>query len=728
MATKADIVLKVIDQATKKLKEIAAGVRGVAAEERVVTSAAVDLTTATKAQLQIMHDWVNAQLQAGATLGDLAQEMGLTQEQVQQLAFAVEDLTGKVKDQGIEILRIPKYIMGYRGGWLNLIATLGFGVSIFRVLHQVVAEFTDAIGEAARADYRLMQQIEAATSVWDAYKKGMGEGVLELARINIAGEEAELRLSRFHMIIEAVGRVIEETGIPVLREYGAMLKYIGDALGHVGEKADELSRQAERLTEEYQNLIDQRADEAFDAQRQAIFNASESAGEYSQRLMLLLWVSGELAPVLKEIGIVAFMQGAAFDYAAQQAAKLRERFERIMGVVGVMADLQQEAGDYTRDLADAHDSFADRVGDALFRAEQAWESFQFRISQVTAAFNFRMGQMQARFEHRMWSRGARAGAAAGAAAARLALSIETIKQDHYDRLEDMARKHQEELRRMLQRAPWYLQRSIREYQRRKKELEARGDKEGLARLKASFLERIRTIDPIFAEELEHLEELQQDERDVEEREFQQRLRRARARAAISRAQAQANAAISLADAVFAYGQQEEAAKFAQQQRLDAMKFAYGQQKEASDRAQAQALKDYEGSLEDINQTFGKFMSEFQRDVYREWFNAGYQATRGWYGGFGWPAPPRPTPSPPEPRWPKKQTGMPYVPGTMPVVVHTGEAILRKDQAAAWRGEGDSGDVYIQFYGPVTMYSRQAVHQLATDISRELGRRAYVRRG
>lgn len=726
MATRADIIVRaIIADAQKKMKELAKSVRGVAAEEKVASRAAADLSNASKAQLETLHRVVMAQIQQGTSLQELAEVMGLTTTQVQQLAFNIEELTGRIKDQGIELLRTPKYIMGYRGGWLNLIATLGAGVSVFKILHQIVAEFTDAIVEAAKADYRLTRQIEQATSIWAAYKEGIGEGVLELSRINIASEEAVERLSQFHMIIEAIGRVIEETGIPVIREYGVLLKNIGDSLGEVGEKASELSRQTERLTEEYQQIIDQRADEAFDAQRQAIFNASESAREYTQRLILLLWVSGELAPVLKEIGIVAFMQGAAFDYAARSAEKAANMLERILGIVGVMADLQQEAGDYTRDLGDAHEAFADRVGDALFRAEQAWESFQFRMAQATAAFNFRMGQMQARFQHRMWSRSARAGAAASAAAARLALSIETIKQDHYDRLEDMARKHQDELRRMLQRAPWYLQRAIREYQRRRKELEARGDKEGLAQLKKNFIERIRTIDPIFAEELEHLEQLQQDERDVEEREFRQRLHRARAQAAISRAQAAANAAIALADAEFAYQQQQDAAEFSHQQRLAAMIFAYGQQKEASDRAYAQSLSDYEDSLEDISRTFGQFMSEFQREVYREWFNAGYQAVRGWYGGFDWPAPPRPTPSPPEPKWPKKQAGMSYVPGTMPVVVHTGEAILSKDQAGRWREGG--GELIINFYGPVTMYSRQAVRQLATDISQELGRRAYVRR-
>lgn len=691
MATKADIVLRVIDQATKRLKEIAAGVRGVAAEEKGVS-------TETAALRDKWAGLVSGLREAGASFEEIAQTTGLTREEFIALGYSVEELTSLVKKQGVELLRTPGYIMGYRGGWLNLIMTLGFGVSVFKVLHRTLEKLWEPLMASSQVVKDFSENLRVFIPDVQEYAKRVMEA--EKAHFNWgqAGREVLGIIGGMDPVLKELAEAQHLHRLEVVAAKDALI-----ALSEEG-----LSIAAER----------------FEEQRQQILETSGSTEEYIRRMLELLHIVPEVYAEIHELTRADFELALSMEFAAAKAAKLRERFEQIMGVVGVMADLQEEAGGYVRDLADVHDTFAGRVADALFRAEQAWESFQFRIAQSIAAFNFRMGQMQARFEHRMWSMGARAGAAAGAAAARLALSIETIKQDHYDRLEDMARKHQEALRRMLQRAPWYLQRTIRDYQRQRKELEARGDKEGLARLKANFLERIRTIDPIFAEELEHLEELQQDERNVEEREFQQRLRRARAQAAISRAQAQASAAISLADAIFADEQQRKAAEFAQQQRLDAMNFAYGQQKEATARAHAEALKDYGKALVDRSKEFGKWAKEEARRLYDWGRRHGKKYSQGLSETMTFPTPPAP-PTPPTPPGRGYQRGLPYVPATMPVIVHAGEAILRKDQAGAWR-EGE-GAIYIQFYGPVTMHSRQAIRQLATDIGRELGRRAYVRR-
>lgn len=689
MATKADIVLRVIDQATKRLKEIAAGVRGVAAEEKGVS-------TETAALRSQWANLVSGLREAGASFQEIAETTGLTREEFIQLGYTVEELTGLVQKQGVEILRIPKYIMGYRGGWLNLIMTLGFGVSVFKVLHRTLEKLWEPLTASSQRVADFQKNLSIFLPDVQEYAKRAREAEKETFNWGELLRGTALEMTGLHEVLE----------VDRIREHELAVKAAFEAVKQLSEEG--LAIAAER----------------FQEQRQQILETSGSAEEYTRRLLELLGITPQLYQELDALTRATFENATAMEFAAQQAAKLRERFERIMGVVGVMADLQEEAGGYVRDLADVHDTFADRVADALFRAGQAWESFQFRMAQTITAFEFRMGQMQARFEHRMGSMAARVGAAAGAAAARLALNIESIKRDHYDRLEDMARKHQESLRRMLQRAPWYLQRTIREYQRRKKQLEARGDKEGLARLKASFLERIRAIDPIFAEELERLEELQRDERDVEEREFRQRMRRARARNAISRALAETQAAISLADAIFADEQQRRAAEFAQQQRLDAMKFAYGQQKEASTRAHAEALKDYGRALADRTREFGRWAKDELGNLFRWGQRHAEEYNRG-FGEAGAPRPRLPT-RPAGTAPPSHQKGLPYVPATMPVIVHTGEAILRKDQAAAWRG-GEGGDIYIQFYGPVYMRTRQQVSELAHDISREIGRKVVVRR-
>lgn len=716
MATKADIIVRaIVADAKKKLDELAGSLRGVGETAKPVSAETGVLKEKWGALVASMQE-------AGSSFQEIAQFTGLTRDEFISLGYTVEELTGLVEKQGVELLRMPGYIMGYRGGWLNLIMTLGFGVSVFKVLHRTLE--------------RLWEPLEASSQRVKDFNENLRVFIPNVQEWAKQAREAERDTFNWGELLRATALEMvgfnEALDVDRIREHELAVKAASEAGQELSEAGLVIS--AKR----------------FEEQRQQILETSGSAEEYRNRLLELLGITPELYAEIDKLTRSTFEFGTAAEYAAQQAAKLRERFERIMGVIDVMADIQEEAGQYTRDLADTHDAFADRVEDALFRAGQAWESFQFRMAQAVSAFNFRMmqttaryqfrtSQMTARFQQRQGSAAARAAVASGAAAARLALSIQSITQDHYDRLEDMARKHQEELRRMLQRAPWYLQRTIRDYQRRRKDLEARGDKEGLARLKKNFIERIRTIDPIFAEELEHLEELQQDERNVEEREFRQRLHRARAQAAISRAQSASNAAIALADAEFAYQQQLDAAKFAydqqvaaqefaQQQRLDAMKFAYGQQAEASGRAYDEALEDYGDALEDRTREFKKWAKDETRRLYNWGRRHGKSYNRGLSETMTFPEAPAPSESPYAVPVPGRgyQRGLSYVPSTMPVVVHTGEAILRKDQAAAWRGER-GGEIIINFYGPVYMRTRQEIRELTHEISRELGRQATLRR-
>lgn len=691
MATKADIIVRaIVADAKKKLDELAGSLRGVGETAKPVTREIDPL-------VQMMID-------AGAdaaTAAEALKAIGLSANEIipalQAAGYTIEDVTDKVKQQGVEFLRTPKYFMGYQGGWLNLIATLGFGVSVFKVLHQTVEKILEPLTAADQRVKDFNKDLQVFIPNVEEWAKRAHEA--EVANFNWGQLIRETTLAML-----GLDEVLETDQ---LREHELAVKAAFEAL-------KDLSQEGLRVSEE-----------RFKTQRKAILESSGSVEEYIQRLLELRGITPGVYAEIDRLTRSTFEQGAAMEFAAAKTSRLISRFKGLMELGRDFADVSSDIGAQVRDLGDIQGQYADRVGDILFSAGQAWEAYQFRIQQAVAAFNFRIDQMGARFRRGMASRLTRANLTNEAAEARHHLNIRIITEDHYDRLADMAKKHQEEMRRMLQRAPWYLQRYIREYYRQKKALEARGDKAGLAQLKKNFIERIRTIDPIFAEELEHLEQLQQDERDVEQREFGQRIDRERARFRLSRRQRQEQAAITLADQEAAYREQLDAANFAYRQQTAAREFAEQQRKEATDRALAQANRDYRRALADRQREFETW-ARGALSVFSDWGRRqGLAYVQGFSGAFEFPFEVRMR----HERERGHQMGLAYVPATMPVVVHTGEAILRKDQAAAWRsGEGGGGgEIIINFYGPVVMRTRQQVSDLAHDISREIGRKAHLRR-
>lgn len=741
MATKADIVIRARDDASKtiarftKMVEESAS-RGADAYSKL-GRATRDNIDAHRTLFQTLKNLGLTAEEADAYISRLSAAVQTDTSEVNNLRAAtaalddatralggtVDQTTDAVERQSDSLVRMPTYLVGYRGGWMNLIVTMTTGLGVFTAMRRVIMAVGDEMGEAIQRD----REAAAAVGRWtekiqfgadvaaQSFVPAVKEGVGWLDRFE------ESTIAALNRGGELVDRILQ--AIPIWQQYTQALEDHIVRSGEVVTRTDETKEAVERLAAQYQALIDQHAEETFEAQAQAIFDSSRSAGEYTLRLMDLLQAHGLLIPLMRELGLEALNQGIALDHAARQAEKFKETIERFRDMSVTARDALSGIQDYTRDLGDIQDTYADRTQDTLFRAGQAWESYQFRMGQTMAAGAFRVDQIEDRFEHSMASRLARMEIAAIAATEREALSIQSIKEDHYDRLRDMESNHQEEMRRMLQRAPWYLQGPIRDYQRQRQELEERGDKEGLAQLKKNFMERIRTIDPIYAEELEHLKDTQREERDVEDREFRQRLDRTRVRADISRRQREAQDAITLADMQFAFDQQLKAQEFAQEQRLASMEFAYQQQKAASDRASGEALRDYQKALADRGDEFARWAKEQTPLRYSVGYEHGSSYTSGVLDGMlGPPERPFGIPGATSPMR-GLQAGMSYVPTTMPVIVHPGEAVLPRGEAAAWRS-GGVPPIYINFYGPIYMRTRQQISELATDISREIGRRAF----
>lgn len=700
MATKADILITAKDKASKVIKTVEDSLHGVGRAGKAVTP---DLVT-------LRQEWgfqVSTMLQAGQSMEAVATATGLTREQVRALAADLRVTTEAVEEQGRSLIRTPQYFAGFRGGWLNMITSMAMGIGVMTLAHKAIEKLIEPL---TTSNQRLKDfHVSLAVFIPD---------VEEYAK---RAREAEKETFNWGELLRATA--LEMTGLNEVLDVDRIRTHqlaVQDAFEAIKALSEEgLSVAAKR----------------FEEQRQEILETSGSTEEYTQRILALINVSRELYMEIDKDTRATFEFGMAEEFAAEAGRKWAAVLDRLGAIFTGL-------GGTLEDVGDIQDTYADRTGDITFRAGQAWESYTFRVGQTVNASNFRLIQAQDKFnfawtqrqekaQHAAASRGARAQATAEATMARHRLTIESINQDHYDKLEDMEKKHQEEMRRFLQKAPWYLQREVRDYQKQKKTLEERGDKAGLARLKRAFMERLRAIDPVYAEELERLEDLQKDERNVEGREFKQRLDRERKRFGIGRRLRDIQNAIALADiryalekqneaAVFAYNQWLKAQEFGQQQRLDSMKFAYGQQATASGRAMGEAGRDYQRALDDWGRTFANWARAQAGDYYRWFRHFGAEGVRGL-------SETSPVPSGYQPRGRGYQMGLPYVPTTMPVVVHTGEAILRKEQAAAWRGGRGGGDIIIQFYGPVYMRTRQEVRELAHEISREMGRKVYARR-
>jgi len=163
--------------------------------------------------------------------------------------------------------------------------------------------------------------------------------------------------------------------------------------------------------------------------------------------------------------------------------------------------------DYGRQVEEANYQYARRVEDAQFRATQALENAAFRRYEIERNAGDRRGDILAQYDIRL-----------EAATATHYNRLRYMRQDLLDELSDMDWEHEQDRADMMKRAPrWVRYELQKEFQERER-IAKTGDSKALADFDKALKERIRAIDPIYAQELDLLDEHYEHQADVEKRE------------------------------------------------------------------------------------------------------------------------------------------------------------------------------------------------------------------
>jgi hypothetical protein len=208
----------------------------------------------------------------------------------------------------------------------------------------------------------------------------------------------------------------------------------------------------------------------------------------------------------------------AMRMGAQAAADWTGEQDRLGDSLDKAKDIYDK---YARDVEEANYRFGRSVADANFRAAQAAEDAAFRRYEIERDAGQRIDdafrkaeQSKADYIERFqrWHR---------SELVQHLNELSRLQQDHFDELADMEWDYQEDRRDLLKGAPWYIRYALQREFAERKRIAATGDTQALRDYDRALRERIRAIDPIYAQELDELQEQYDHKRAVEEREAEQ---------------------------------------------------------------------------------------------------------------------------------------------------------------------------------------------------------------
>jgi len=379
-----------------------------------------------------------------------------------------------------------------------------------------------------------------------------------------------------------------------------------------------------------------------------------------------------------------------------------------------LSDASKAWSDYYADVAEAGWSFTARMDDLNFRHVQAAEQAAFRIAEIERGYQWDRDTALRRANHDY----------------QMALrqhhqTIERINQDHYDTLADMEWDHQQDKQDLLSRAHWWIRQPLQKEFTERERIAATGDKKALRDYDAYLLERIRAIDPVYAEELDRLQEQYDHQREIEERERGQSLDRAN--------DSWQN---QLDDQRWALREQLRQLERRLQDQRRAWEFSNQQRLENERRAMDELTRDHNHRLDTMKSSLVAKLEDQQR----VWEHFGYvhgisyiaKLNEGLSGGVNIPTVPTPTtppvpPRPPVPPWtPSLQGGAWNIPYTMPAMLHSGEMVVPAGPAERIREGGGMVNLTIEnmiFQGYSPDMGRQVVEQIEAELGKDYRWRA-----
>ncbi len=583
----------------------------------------------------------------------------------------------------------------------NWMAT-GIGRGSPRILDNlnILIKENEVMEKQARLLGKTVDQLSALERQEATRNAVLEQGADDLERWNEIGDDAVDVFERFHVTTAELRQELGEALLPAVIEVTeaviGLKKAVLDADEAALSQVDTIVRTSGSLEEMARrfSLLNQR-------QREGGRWAKEGIQDYR-----------ELGLTLEGVGqaIRVVDQGIREDLRAMRDA---ERGAQDLGDAtdDVTEDLeeQQEAlekgadvwDDYLRDVAEKNWNYARRVEDAQFSMRQAAERAMFDLMKIERDAGDRRGDLLETAAIRI-----------EADTATHYNRLRYMKQDLMDELADMEWDYQRDRRDLLDRAPWWIRQALsKEFQERER-IAKSGDKKALDKFDATLEARIEAIDPVYAKELELLEERYEHQEDVEEREAKQSLRREK-------------------DAWRRSSREQERSLDHQLRQLDRnlrhrrheWSF-HQQQREASERwSMSRLITKHEHSLNVMRETTERRLA----DISPLFEYYGYDYARALAEGFvrgqqdhplSFTTPGRPYKGP---GGVPLQQGIQYVPTTMPALLHPGEAVLPTPEARLWRAGGETTiHVEVNVGGGYTPYRAREVgdavaQQLGTEI-------------
>ncbi|NIN68412.1 MAG: hypothetical protein GTO63_27635 [Anaerolineae bacterium] len=478
--------------------------------------------------------------QAVTTSGVSMQQWTRTVQKAQsQLGVADAQMANNIGTMG----RMRGELSNLVQWWGRILLFWGVAGLLLQPIWSLIGSLTDRLGEQARKNAELAESFNELIPRVKDYQDAI-EGI----------QERQPGLTdRMVDFASSLAGVFDRTGDTV-----AVLGELRQGMEDTARAEQKLEGQLEFLRQPLSIIA-----EHMEEQRDEFFDTARSAQHYIQSLVDAGLANEEVLEKIDDttMGLL------------NQAIMLRR------------SELMEEHwADGKKRAAREAESAGRRIEDAAFRRQQAEENFVFRTGQITERFNIQQWASQARFSSQRL-----------AAQERFNLTMHTIMQRHFNRLQDLQVRFWNNQRDLLRRqAPPWLQAISRNFLKKRAELMESGDEEGLRQLQKAFKDRVREIDPIFAEELDILEESLDQQRSAEDRNYQQSIDNQRRAFDIQ---------LGAMQRAFAIQNETQRRNLALQ--LDAAKFSYQQQLEAIQRFLNRADEELREGLIKMKQTIAK---------------------------------------------------------------------------------------------------------------------------
>jgi len=399
----------------------------------------------------------------------------------------------------IAVVRAREFSISTQQAWDAIINAVGRAspayaahLGILQDADTIYREYAESIGKAA-SDLTMLEQRQAL------FNNVLVEGADDIEHWAEMGDSAAAKFERLDASIVNLKQSVGELTVGPMADLADKLSTLPDILDKIGYLSGLTFAGIGASFAKLSQLIEQR-DWAAILEGQTV-----RAGEAAMRMYARQdaaskgWITSfnDLDIKLRDTGGLVRDFGAATEDTARDQEELD-------------AALQKGAdtwADYGRQVEEANYQFARKVEDAQFRATQAIEDAAFRRYEIERNAGDRRGDILAQYDIRL-----------EAATATHYNRLRYMRQDLLDELSDMDWEHEQDRADMMKRAPWWIRQALQKEFSERERIAKTGDSKALRDYDKALKERIRAIDPIYAQELDLLDEHYEHQADVEKRE------------------------------------------------------------------------------------------------------------------------------------------------------------------------------------------------------------------